>query len=735
MGLGVGNADRGAREYLQFAYRLVLCTLLLSLVSWLAARAQPNQGYVPIWPSGGIGLALLWRYGARYWPAILVSSTVLSMSTSVGPSLLVALGVGWLQVLIVMVALHLLHRWHVHVLLSDMRQLTRFLLALLIATALSVPIYGIRVMLVFQYPPMKALAFGADYFLSALLSFLIFTPLLVSWSRRTFDRPAKRWMFTIGMAAIAFGGWWVLLVDQHLQDRLLFLLLPFVVLCALGAQIGGASAAAALLVMVMTAMAARIPVPVADSILRTLYALISVLTGYLVAAAFREREHVAAEMDSLARHDALTGLMNRFEFENRVANALQEAAARPYALLYLDLDQFKLVNDTCGHLAGDHMLRQLSKTIEDDLPANAILARLGGDEFGCLLPDAGPNEVQTVTSRLHETINSFEYLVGELRFTVGVSIGTTFLSAGEDQSPDDVLARADIACYAAKEHGRNRTHAYDPYDPGMQGHHSEIQRISQLQSDLASGVFELHVQRIIDLRGTVDSAPFYEVLLRHARGEPDEAIESVIGMAQRYGLLAQIDRWVLEQAASYLGNPSGTKVRLSINIGATTLESEGFERFVLALPERYAFDARRMVLEITEAVAVQNLTRAVETLRRFREHGFDVSLDDFGTGVASFGYLSDLPVSMVKIDGRFVRDLGKDPSAEVVIESLARVAALRGITSVAEWVEDLAMLPRLHKLGVTYAQGYAIHMPESLLSLATTPSSARAQIVQHSPAA
>jgi len=156
---------------------------------------------------------------------------------------------------------------------------------------------------------------------------------------------------------------------------------------------------------------------------------------------------------------------------------------------------------------------------------------------------------------------------------------------------------------------------------------------------------------------------------------------------------------------------------------------------VLALPERYAFDARRLVLEITEAVAVQNLTRAVETLRRFREHGFDISLDDFGTGVASFGYLSDLPVSMVKIDGRFVRDLGKDPSAEVVIESLARVAALRGITSVAEWVEDLAMLPRLHKLGVTYAQGYAIHMPERLLSVGTTGMPARAQVAQQSPAA
>jgi EAL domain-containing protein (putative c-di-GMP-specific phosphodiesterase class I) len=186
------------------------------------------------------------------------------------------------------------------------------------------------------------------------------------------------------------------------------------------------------------------------------------------------------------------------------------------------------------------------------------------------------------------------------------------------------------------------------------------------------------------------------VLLRHAHGESSETIKDVIGIAQRHGLLAQIDHWVLEQSAIYLEGASETNVRLSVNIGATTLESQGFERFVLALPARYFFDARHMVLEITEAGAVQNLNRAVETLKLFHQHGFDVSLDDFGTGVASFGYLSNLPVSIVKIDGRFVRDLGKDPAAEVIIESLARVAYLRGIACVAEWVEDLSVLPRLH---------------------------------------
>jgi EAL domain-containing protein (putative c-di-GMP-specific phosphodiesterase class I) len=190
-------------------------------------------------------------------------------------------------------------------------------------------------------------------------------------------------------------------------------------------------------------------------------------------------------------------------------------------------------------------------------------------------------------------------------------------------------------------------------------------------------------------------------------------------VAQRYGLLPRVDRWVVERVAAFLRAEKHGNVRLSINIGATTLESEGFRAFMLALPDRFGFAAERMVLEITEAVAVQNLTEAVETLRLLRRRGYEVALDDFGAGVASFGYLNDLPVSLAKIDGRFIRDLDTDLAAEVVIEALTRVALLRGIDCVAEWVENLSMLPRLRKLGVAYAQGYAIHRPVPLASLAT----------------
>jgi len=307
-------------------------------------------------------------------------------------------------------------------------------------------------------------------------------------------------------------------------------------------------------------------------------------------------------------------------------------------------------------------------------------------------------------------------LVGALRFKVGVSIGATSLVASNDQRANDALSRADVACYAAKEGGRNRTRLYSPADRDMHGRHSDMQRISQLLSDLASGMFELYAQRIINLRDPHDGMHFYEVLLR-SKQRTDESIEAVLEMAQRYGLLAQVDRWVLEESARFLESAAAANLRLSVNIGATTLDSEGFLQFALALPSRYAFSAARIVLEITEAVAVKNLTHAGDTLRVLRERGYEIALDDFGAGVASFGYLSDLPVSMVKIDGRFVRDFDHDPTAEVVVESLTRVASLRGIRCVSECVENLAVLPRLRELGIGYAQGFAIHRPEPLASI------------------
>ena len=700
-------------EPARFAGQLVLASVLLSLVAYFAVRAQQLQGFVPIWPEGGLGLALLWRHGAKYWPAIFVSNTVLSYI--VGTPLLAATGVGWLQVLVVGTALWLLKRWDVHRTLEDLRQFSLFALACLIGSSLALPVYGFRVGVVLHYPSALAFEYGMDYFLSSLFSCLIFTPLLVAGSERMFTGRLRRWALVVALSAIGAAAFILPYLSDALQDRSLFLLLPFVMIAAVAGQVPGASAAAGLLTLVFVSMARLQAVTITDNILRSTFLVVAALTGYLLAAVFNERGRVAREMDYRARHDALTGLVNRYEFENRLAQALKDRGRR-HALLYLDLDQFKLVNDSCGHLAGDNMLRAIARTIEAAAPPGCVLARLGGDEFGCLLHDASPAEATQIAGKLHDAIRGFRFEVGELSFTVGVSIGATFLTPGEGEAADDVLSRADIACYTAKEHGRNRTHIYSAADASMQRRHGEIQELSQLRSALATGVFTLKAQRMVRLDGRTE-APFYEVLLSHADARSNGAIEDLLGMARRYGLIAEVDRWVCAQAGQLLALTTGQGLRLSVNLSATTLESEGFQPYLMALPEQYGFAAERMVLEITEAVAVQNLTRAVASLKALRERGFGIALDDFGAGVASFGYLQELPVGIVKLDGRFVRDLPTDPTAEVVIAALAKVAAMRGIICIAEWVEDAAVLPKLAALGLDYAQGYAIHRPEPLSRL------------------
>ena len=700
------------RTQLRFIGLLAAWTVLLSLVAFLSAFAQADPGFIPIWPATGIGLALLWHHGARYWPAVFVANTISSMV--VGTPLIAASGVGVLEVLIALTALRLLRRWNVHLSLPDMRQFTAFVAALLVASSIASPLSALRRSFRFQFPPPRALAAGVEYFLSAAFSFLIFTPLVLAWSHENFPHAARRWLFLASMGVLAIAGWCVLSVAPALQDRLLFLLLPVVVICAVVAGIGGASAACVVLTMVLNVMA-HTPASISETLLRSFFVLTAALTGYLIAVMFRERERAAAQMAYRAQRDPLTGLINRYEFDNRVNAVLRDAPAA-HALMYLDLDQFKLINDTCGHLAGDDMLRQLSTAIAKTLPADAALARLGGDEFACLLPGATPEGLDEVASRLHDAVRRFEFPVGDLRFNVGVSIGTTFLSA-DDRSADEVLARADVACYAAKDQGRNRTHAYTSSDADAHGWHSDLQKISQLQAQLARGQFQLYAQQIVSIDDAAPRTDVYEILLRHADPDSDLPIGNVFESARRYGLTARVDRWVLEQAALFLHAHAATGLRLSVNVSAATLESDGFREFVIALPDRHRFAARQLMLEITEAFAVRNLTGAVETLVALRTRGIDICLDDFGSGVASFGYLGDLPVSIVKIDGRFVRDLRTDPAAEIVIGSLARIAALRGIRCVAEWVEDLDLIPRLRKLGVSDAQGFAIHSPAPLASI------------------
>ena len=694
---------------LRFGVDVLLMAALMFAASYATYRAQVAPDLVPLYTESGIALALVWRYGARYWPA--VSLTTLAVAYLIDGDAVVGLGAAWQDVLVLMITLCLLTRAHVDMRLARLRDLAGFVAAVLAGPLAAFPVFALRHTLVFGHSLQGALAFGLHYYLATVFGYLIVAPLILTLSALRLETRWRTWLFIGSLAAIGVVDILAVSAGQQMGDRLLFLFLPFAMAAAIAARMGGAATAAFLIMVALVAAGEHGSITLGEEALYAAFLATATLTGYALAILANEWELAHAELDFRARRDQITGLMNRYGFEDYLKDALKDRARR-YALLYIDLDQFKLVNDTCGHLAGDRMLRSLGHTLEEALPPGAVLARLGGDEFGCLFKDSDSEDAEAVARELLEAIRAFRYTVASRTFTVGASIGVAFLSPDEDTGPDAVLGRADIACYAAKEAGRNRVYVYGRRDASMHQKLADIHELSQLQTALAAGQFQLYAQRIVHIGTPADQRPYYEVLLRYA--DPEQGIADMLKGAQHYGLSPIIDRWVFEEAARFLGKHPDGSLKLSLNVTATTLESEGFEAFVLALPEKAGFSPAQLCLEITEAVELQHLTAAIATLGRLRERGFAIALDDFGAGVASFGYLSELPVTAVKIDGRFVRDLDHEPTARIVIDALVKLAALRRIECIAEWVEDATLVPILRDMGVGYAQGFALHRPEPL---------------------
>lgn len=693
----------------RFGVDVLLMAALMFAAAYVTYRAQVVPDLVPLYTESGIALALVWRYGARYWPAVFLMT--LAVAFLIDGDAVVAMGAAWQDVLVLMVTLCLLTRTHVDLKLARLRDLAGFVAAVLLGPLAAFPVFALRHTLVFGHTLQGSFAFGLHYYLATVFGYLIVAPLILTLSTLRLESRWRTWLFLGALVAIGVVDLLAVSAGQQMGDRLLFLFLPFAMAAAIAARMGGAATAAFLIMVALVAAGEHGGLTLGEEALYAAFLATATLTGYALAILTNEWELAHAELDFRARRDQITGLMNRYGFEDHLRNALKDRARR-YALLYIDLDQFKLVNDTCGHLAGDRMLRSLGHTLEEPLPTGAVLARLGGDEFGCLLKDSASEEAEAVARELLETIRSFRYTVGSRTFTVGASIGVAFLSPDEDAGPDAVLGRADIACYAAKEAGRNRVYLYGRGDASMHQKLADIHELSQLQTALARGQFQLYAQRIAHIASPADQRPYYEVLLRYA--DPEQDIADILKGAQQYGLSPMIDRWVFEEAARFLGAHPDSSLKLSVNVTATTLESEGFEAFVLSLPEQAGFSPAQLCLEITEAVELQHLTNAITTLGRLRERGFAIALDDFGAGVASFGYLSALPVTAVKIDGHFVRDLDHEPGARIVIEALVKLATLRRIECIAEWVEDGALIPILKDMGVGYAQGFAVHRPEPL---------------------
>lgn len=425
---------------------------------------------------------------------------------------------------------------------------------------------------------------------------------------------------------------------------------------------------------------------------------------------------MAAEMHFQAKHDSLTGLINRREFERRVERALQTSQLqdKEHTLLYLDLDQFKIVNDTCGHVAGDELLRQLTTLMQQKLRKRDTFARLGGDEFGVLLEDCATEPAKAVAEQLRQTVADFRFVWLDKAFPVGVSIGLITFS-NDVRLLSDILRMADVACYAAKEKGRNRIQVYIAEDEELARRSGEMSWIVRIKQALDENRFVLYSQRIAPLGNNPDTDEHYELLLRMV--DDDNTIippMAFIPAAERYGMMPLVDRWVIRTAFSQYAtrHSLGSKVTCSINISGKTICDDNFLSFVLEQFEQHNIPPECICFELTETTAIANLNQAAILIRDLKAIGCRFSLDDFGSGMSSFAYLKHLHVDYLKIDGEFVKDMLDDPIDHAMVVSINHIGHVMGVKTIAEFVENDAIMAALGDIGVDFAQGYGIEVPK-----------------------
>lgn len=432
-------------------------------------------------------------------------------------------------------------------------------------------------------------------------------------------------------------------------------------------------------------------------------------------------EHMLAQktIEHLAYHDILTGLFNRAEFEKRLQRALNLASSEnQYALFYLDLDQFKIVNDTCGHIAGDELLKQITLLLKEPVRGSDTLARLGGDEFGVLLEHCTIGHAEEVATRMLQLIDEFRFSWQDKIFSIGVSIGLVMLDS-DDLNPTEVMRAADMACYAAKDKGRGRVHIYHPNDTELIQRRGEMEWVEQINSALKSNQFVMHKQCIISLAGLA-AGPSCEFLVR-LKGSDGKLIMpgAFIPAAERYDLMPKLDRWVLNAVFEHLKAKFTSREAKPdsihfVNLSGATLGDESFLKFVREGLSRSNIPPQSICFEITETAAIANLSTALAFIKSVKGIGCKVALDDFGTGLSSFSYLKTFSADYLKIDGGFVRDMLSDPMDAAIVQAINNIGHVAGMKTIAEFVENTEIRTRLTEMGVDYAQGYGIHKPEAI---------------------
>ncbi len=440
----------------------------------------------------------------------------------------------------------------------------------------------------------------------------------------------------------------------------------------------------------------------------------------LVGKLSEEKKRVQSTLRALsyqASHDALTGLINRREFESRLNQALagvRRGDELGYVLLYLDLDQFKLVNDTCGHPAGDRLLKQVTGLLQTRIRGTDILARLGGDEFGILLADCSYEQAMKIAETLCQAIRDYRFVWHDGALNIGVSIGLVAITR-EAESMASLMSAADVACYAAKDQGRNRVHVYQA--DNVPERHREMQWVSRITRACEEDRLELYFQPIVPIGANRDPRAHYELMLRMrdengALVQPNEFIPA----AERYNVMPMLDRWVVRHTLGSLAHYTHDKTplyTLSVNLSGTSLNDDRFLDFLITELAAHPLSSGAICFEITETAAIYNLAKVVYFMRELKSRGCNFSLDDFGSGLSSFMYLKTLPVNYLKIDGQFIEHVADNPIDRSMVEAISQIGKAMGIQTIAEKVETAAVMEELGRLGIGYAQGFYIAPPRS----------------------
>jgi diguanylate cyclase (GGDEF)-like protein/PAS domain S-box-containing protein len=433
---------------------------------------------------------------------------------------------------------------------------------------------------------------------------------------------------------------------------------------------------------------------------------------------------IARQMSYQASHDALTGLVNRREFERRLEESLESAhaSAARHVLCYLDLDRFKVVNDTCGHMAGDGMLREVAALIKETVRDSDTVGRLGGDEFGLLLVGCPLDKARQIADDVVRKITDYRFVWKDKIFNIGVSVGLIEISR-ESGAPDELMSAADSACYVAKKQG-NHVHVYSARDEAVARHRGEIQWLQRLQAALKDNRFELMAQPIVATAPSATHGPALEVLLRLQDDTVPEGISPVefLRAAERYRLMSDVDRWVVQTAFTALGR-GGIRLpaqrSLAINLSGQTLGDPTFLEFVVDCLDRTGVAPEQVCFEVTENSVITNIEHAQRFIGVLHGMGCQFALDDFGRGLSSFGNLKNLALDYLKIDGTFIRNLAADSVNQAMVAAMIKLARTLNFQVIAEQVEDAGALDAAKRMGVDFVQGYHLGRPQPLARVVT----------------